>query len=479
MSYKKILNKTSNEQQLAPEKNIKNLSEKEYKEIFSEVREKVLKNHNDEIKELITDKEKNKEKLLGYIKAALPKYEEGIEEKLYQDIFCFAFIDELLKIKDLEEINANSWNDIEIITSQGFKKVDFKFQSPEHAINVTKAMMRVGGKVLDDSKPSLDSHIGKGLRLTATIAPVVDEDAGVAFSLRKIERGKINSKDLVEKYNSYSREEIDFLEDCLENGVSTIFGGATGSGKTADLQAVCLEIVRKGQKRFYTQEEDTRELDFRVEDEDGNVISRVIHTKTRPAENSGSHKLNVDSGFLLKKALRYHPDVIVPSEMRGGEAFIAQEAARTGHAVTSSVHVSSVVEAYKRILTLCQMADVNLSEDMLMEIIVDAFPICVFKKQLSEDKSRRCLRIFEAIGYDKIKKKIKGRILYRFEKTEVVENENGFVKVIGEHKKVNNISLKLAQKLYENGCPIEKVKKYNPEYDHTDGKDYIEDYIED
>lgn len=478
MSYKKILAKTNDSSSVKTEEvQVKNITEKEYREIFSKVREDILKQHNDEIKVLIANKDENKEKLLGYIKTALPRYEEGIEEKLYQDIFCFAFIDELLKIENLEEINVNSWDDVEIITSDGFKKVDYKFQSPEHAINVTKAMMRVGGKILDDSKPSLDSHIGKGLRLTATISPVVDEDVGVAFSLRKIERGKINTKDLVDKYNSYSREEIEFLEDCLENGVSMIFGGATGSGKTADLQAVCMEIVKKGQKRFYTQEEDTRELNFKVENEEG-IVSRVIHTKTRPSAET-AHKLNVDSEFLLKKALRYHPDIIIPSEMRGGEAFIAQEAARTGHSVASSVHVSSVVEAYTRILTLCQMADVNLSEDMLMEIIVDAFPICVFKKQLAEDKSRRCLRIFEATGYDKTKQRIKGRILYRFEKSEVFEDKNGFIKVKGEHKKMKNISFKLAQKLYENGCPIETVKKYNPNYDHTDGKDYIEDYIED
>lgn len=451
----------------------------EYNRAFELVREELLISKKEEVKEILSeeDREQKKEKLIGYIKRILREksLNQDFAERIYKDTFSFAFIDDLLEIQDLEEINGNAWNDIEIITSTSSRKVDEKFQNPEHAINVVKTMARIGGKTLDEATPLIDSHVGTGLRLTAVIPPVVDRDVGVAFSLRKIKTGTISSSDLVEKYNSYSYDEINFIKGCLKNGISVLFCGATSSGKTADLQAICMDIVKDDNVRIYSIEEDTRELDFILRE--GEVIkSRVVHTKTRPSK-SMQMKDNIDSTRLVKNALRFHPDIIVASEMRSGEAMDAQEAARTGHTVTSTVHAKSVTEAYKRVLTLCQFSGTNLSEDMLMDLLVDAFPICVFKKQLSEDKSRKCMKIFEATGYDKQNKKIIGRILYAYKK-ERVEIEENKVKVLGSHVRTSYISNKLSQKLFENGMNIENVNKFNPYFNPNSLVDYIEDYID-
>ena len=56
-------------------------------------------------------------------------------------------------------------------------------------------MMALGGAILDEASPTLDSFIGTGLRLTASITPVVDDDVGVTFSLRKL-KGKIQQIEL-------------------------------------------------------------------------------------------------------------------------------------------------------------------------------------------------------------------------------------------------------------------------------------------
>ena len=133
----------------------------------------------------------------------------------------------------------------------------------------------------------------------------------------------------------------------------------------------------------------------------------------------------------------------------------------------------SVTKAYKRLFGLCKKSSSAGNDDFVMEDIVTAFPICVFKKQLYEDRSRRCLKIFEATGYDVEKKKIKGRILFRFFK----EVNNG--KVTGVHKQVTSISNKLCQILFENGCDVEQIRQYNNTFSVTEKEDYIEDYIED
>lgn len=458
------------------------IEESKYENFLNEVREKTLIDFSEQIEKTINQNNR-KETLIGFINKTIvthfPNYiNYNLGERLYNDIFGFGIIDQYLDDPRVEEINGNSWDDIEIITSKGFKKIEEKFSSPEQAQNIIKKMMRIGGKTLDEAHPSLDSHIGTGLRLTATIPPILDENIGVSFSLRKLGGRKITIKDLVEKYSSYSYEETDVIKTLLENGISMIFGGATGSGKSSDLQTFLDEIAADGIQRLFVIEEDTREMDF-IYKEDGKTISRVIHTKTRPIENQNRETLNVDSVYLVKESLRYHADIIVPAEMRGKEAMSAQEVARTGHTVASTAHVSSVTEAYERILTLCLMSGTNLSEDMLMALIVKAFPIVVFKQQLKkEDMSRRCMKIFEATGYDKTQKKIRGRILYRFIK-KAVEEENGFKKVYGVHRKIKPISFRLCQKLYENGCDLAKIKILNPEFTLREDIDYLEDYVPD
>ena len=232
-----------------------------------------------------------------------------------------------------------------------------------------------------------------------------------------------------------------------------------------------MKLQKKGEKRIYTIEENTRELNLIVKNDDKTIVSRVIHNKTRPSVSKNTS--NIDSSSLVKTALRYHPDIICPAEMRGEEAKDSVEAALTGHTITSSAHVLSVTKAYKRLFGLCKKSSSAGNDDFVMEDIVTAFPICVFKKQLYEDRSRRCLKIFEATGYDVEKKKIKGRILFRFFK----EVNSG--KVTGVHKQVTSISNKLCQILFENGCDVEQIRQYNNTFSVTEKEDYIEDYIED
>ena len=369
-------------------------------------------------------------------------------------------------------MNANSWDDIEVVYSDRVEKIPDKFISKEQAINIAKKMALIGGVTLDEAYPVQDSFIGTGLRFTCSISPVVDKDVGVAFSLRKVSRNKVFLKDLI-KANSYSQEEIDFLLMCASNRVSILFGGATGSGKTTDMQLFLNEIASKGQDRIFTIEESTRELHLIHKDENNNYISKTIHNKTRPSDNPDT--LNIDSDFLVKNALRYDPDIICPAEIRGKEALSSVEASMTDHTILSSAHISSVTGAYRRLLIAALKSEYAYNQDMMLEDIVTAFPIVVFKKHLKKENNKRyCMKIFEATGIDKDTNKIKGRMLFRFFKT-YDENNN----LVGYHKKVNNISNRLSQLLYENGCDMEDIKKYNPDFKINEDEDYTEDYIED
>jgi len=147
-------------------------------------------------------------------------------------------------------------------------------------------------------------------------------------------------------------------------------------------------------------------------------------------------------------ALRFNPDVIVVGEMRGPEANAAQEAARTGVAVLTTIHSNSCEATYRRMVSLCKRA-VDMSDETLMSYVTEAYPIVAFCKQL-ETKERRLMEIMECEIIPEGKRHF--RTLYRYE---IKENhmENGKMVTTGYHKKVETISQGLAKRLKENGMP--------------------------
>ena len=115
---------------------------------------------------------------------------------------------------------------------------------------------------------------------------------------------------------------------------------------------------------------------------------------------------------MLKEALRFHPYAIIPAEMRGAEAMTAIEAGRTGHVIISTLHANSAVDAYNRILSMCVATGLQLSENKILEFILEAIPIVLFKRQLPDGR-RVYDEIFEGTG---IKGgKVIGNTLYKYE----------------------------------------------------------------
>lgn len=70
-------------------------------------------------------------------------------------------------------------------------------------------------------------------------------------------------------------------------------------------------------------------------------------------------------------ALRYHPDIICVGEMRSAEAYAAQEAARTGHGVLTTIHSNSSQATWRRMVTLCKRKH-EMSDDTLMDLVMPA-----------------------------------------------------------------------------------------------------------
>ena len=260
----------------------------------------------------------------------------------------------------------------------------------------------------------------------------------------------------VERMPAQEKEEIpgqmlDFLSECIRYGISVCVAGATSSGKTT-LLGWLLTTIPDG-KRIYSIENGSRELAL-VRRKDGRVVNSVIHTLTRDSENE---RQRVDQIALLDMALRFNPDIIVVGEMRGPEANAAQEAARTGVAVVTTIHSMSCEATYRRMVSLCKRA-VDMSDETLMGFVTEAYPIIAFCKQL-ENKERRLMEIMECEITADGKRKFNP--LYRYEITENRMEGDRFI-INGTHKKVCGISESLKKRFLENGMPkdvLERIEK--------------------
>ena len=258
------------------------------------------------------------------------KTQEQLIDDLYTEMAEFSFLTKYIFGTGIEEIDINSWRDIEIQYNDGrCEKLGEHFESPEHAVNVIRRMLHVSGMVLDNASPAVLGHLSKNIRIAVLKTPLVDEDVGIAASIRIVNPQSLKKENFVDG-GTATGEMLDFLAECLRYGISICVAGATSSGKTT-LAGWLLTTIPDG-KRIFTIENGSRELAL-VREKDGKVTNSVIHTLTRYSENE---KQNIDQDMLLDMALRFNPEIICVGEMRSSEAYTAQESARTGHTVVLS-----------------------------------------------------------------------------------------------------------------------------------------------
>lgn len=366
----------------------------------------------------------------------------GLVDALYTEMAEFGFLTKYIFGTGIEEININSWRDVEVLYNTGeLSKLEEHFESPDHAVAVIRRMLHVSGMVLDNASPAVLGHLSKNIRISAMKTPLVDEDVGICASIRIVNPQNMQKEDFVQG-GTATGPMLDFLSACLRYGVSVCVAGATGSGKTTVAGWLLTTIPEN--KRIFTIENGSRELDL-VRERGGRVCNSVIHTITRESENAAQ---NIDQDMLLDMALRYHPDVICVGEMRSAEAYAAQEAARTGHSVLTTIHANSCEATWRRMVTLCKRKH-EMADGTLLDLVTEAFPVVCFCKQL-EDKSRKMMEIMECEALPDGTRRY--NTLFRYNITENRLEEGKYL-IKGRHEAVSGISESLRKRFVENGMP--------------------------
>ena len=283
--------------------------------------------------------------------------------------------------------------------------------------------------------------------------PIVENGTKTAADVAKTgQRGTVEFRNVSFTYPDSREAMLEGINFTAEQGQTVAFIGSTGSGKTT-IMAWLLSNVPNN-RRLITIEEGSREFDLVKRDAQGNILNSVVHLLTRPSENPA---LNINQDFLLERVLRKHPDVIGVGEMRSAaESLSAAESSRTGHTVCTTIHSNSCNSTYRRMMTLAKRK-YNMDDSILMQIMVEAYPIIVFTKQL-EDRSRKIMEIIE--GEDYQDGRLIAHSLYKYEVEDNVTDDRGETRVVGHHKKIGLISDSLKKRLLDNGISNKELEEF-------------------
>jgi len=430
-----------------------------YDQILEDVQRYCTRNHSDKLSSEGNQEEARKllrEFISQYVLSRSYRVEglsaEELCDTLYEDMAGISFLKKWIYREGVEEVNVNAYDDIEVIMSGGRSmKIPDRFQSPQQAIDVTRRLLSSCGMVIDDTMPSVIGFLDKNIRISVDKTPIVDADVGINASIRIVNQQTVTKEKLIAS-GSATEEMLDFLTCCIRYGVSVCIAGSTGSGKTT-VMSWLLSMVPDN-RRLITIEEGSREFDLIKRDKNGHAVNSVVHLLTRPHENPS---LDIDQDLLLERVLRKHPDVIGVGEMRSAkEALSVAESSRTGHTVVTTIHSNSSESTYRRMMTLAKRK-YNMADDILMQIMVEAYPIVVFTKQL-EDGSRKIMQIIE--GEDYQDGKLLYHPLYQYDVTDNQTDENGKVTVIGRHRRLGDLSEMLRKRMLDNGIPATKIRPF-------------------
>ncbi len=237
----------------------------------------------------------------------------------------------------LEEIAINSSADPVWIYHKkyGWCKTNIFVKSEEVIYDYASMIGRRIGKQINVLSPLMDAHLPSGERVNSTLYPV--SAFGNTITIRKFSKNPWTLPYLIE-LNCISPQVAGLIWLCIQNEMSLLVSGGTGSGKTSFLNAISC-LIPANQRVISI--EDTRELTLPS-------FLQWVPMTTREPNSEGKGEVSMLD--LLVNSLRMRPDRIIVGEVRKQrEAEILFEAMHTGHSVYATLHADNSEETVSRL----------------------------------------------------------------------------------------------------------------------------------
>lgn len=258
---------------------------------------------------------------------------------LLQNSLGLGELESLMHDEQLEEVAINSSTEPVFVYHKkyGWCKTNVQIKSEESIYDISAMIGRRIGKQINTLNPVMDAHLSSGDRVNATLFPV--SSFGNTITIRKFSRNPWTIPYLIE-LNCISPHVAGLIWLCIQNELSLLVSGGTGSGKTSFLNAISC-LIPANQR--IVSIEDTRELTLPH-------FLQWVPMVTREPNAEGKGEITMLD--LLVNALRQRPDRIIMGEVRKQrEAEILFEAMHTGHSVYATLHADNAAETITRLTT--------------------------------------------------------------------------------------------------------------------------------
>lgn len=279
------------------------------------------------------------------IRTLIDKYFPNTDDKtsdmlinyLIEENLGLGKIEILLKDPALEEIVINNHKEPVWVYHRkyGWLITNIRVFTESRVRHYATMIGRDVGKEITSLNPLMDAHLKTGDRVNATLTPISTK--GNTITIRKFAEDPWTITRFI-KEGTISAEVAAYIWLAIQNELSILVAGGTGSGKTSMLN-VLSNFFPPNQRIISI--EDTREL----------TLPKNLHwvpMETRLPNPEG--KGGVAMLDLLVNSLRMRPDRIMVGEIRRKkEAQVLLEAMHTGHSVYATIHANNASEVVTRL----------------------------------------------------------------------------------------------------------------------------------
>jgi len=289
-------------------------------------------------------------KILSRSFPSLPKDKiEILSVYLLQNTIGLGEIECLLSDEQLEEIVINNSREPVWVYHKkfGWCKTNIRVKDEEITYDYASTIARKVGRQINILNPMLDAHLPTGDRVNATLFPI--SSFGNTITIRKFSKNPWTITNFI-KTKTISSEVAALIWLCIQNELSLLVAGGTGSGKTSFLNAMA-GLIPANQRIISI--EDTRELTL------PNFLHWVPMVVREPNPEGKGEVTMLD---LMVNALRQRPDRIIVGEIRRQEeAEVMFEAMHTGHSVYATLHADNTEQTISRLTN----PPINVPREML------------------------------------------------------------------------------------------------------------------
>lgn len=289
-------------------------------------------------------------------------YRNELQERIFNRFRRLDLLQPLLDDHEITEIMVNGPQQIFFEKQGCLLQSPQRFTDTQHLTDVITGFFSRYNVALSVSHPLGSIRLPDGSRAHAVLAPIAQ--GGPVLTIRKFSGIRPGLPELIR--SEFMPENCgELLIRAVRNRKAIMIGGGTGTGKTTLLNILSAYIPED--ERIITVE-DSPELQLQNR-------SNWVRLTCRQDGPEGS--MTIDSGMLIRNALRMRPDRIIVGEVRGDEAYDMMQAASTGHPGTlCTIHGNTCEGMLLRLADLILAAS-RLSYEVILHHLASCFQILV------------------------------------------------------------------------------------------------------